>query len=152
MADFPKEWEMDRSKPLSSYIAALEALAQWILMDLRLQRRLSHVIELRQMCDNIGAVCAIEKFFSTKAPLSHVLQGVAFTCAMHGVVLNVAHRSGKRNVWADALSRLQSSEHAEFELLLDRNKQQTACLGNVLNQPWKEPSRAYRRLLPQPRP
>ena len=142
---------MDRSKPLSSYIAALEALAQWILMDLRLQRQLSHVIELRQMCDNIGAVCAIEKFCSTKAPLSYVLQGVAFTCAMHGVVLNVAHRSGKRNVWADALSRLQSSEHADFALLLNRNKQLHVSLEAVLSKPWKDPKQAYMRLLPQRR-
>ena len=69
---------------LQSAIAALEALAQLILLScqrsqLSLEAKMGR-ISLRQQCDNMGVVCSTAKHLSMKQPLASVLQSTALFC------------------------------------------------------------------------
>ena len=133
-------WIPDAQK----WIATLEATAQWILLHLRLREGAAGDIELRaegvqlrQHCDNSSVVGASRKLFSTSAPLCFALQGLAWECARRNVTTHVTHRSGDRNVFADALSRLSENKHCEFRSALDPCKQRSVNVKEFLNRPWR---------------
>ena len=98
-----------RSKCLQKCIAALEGLAQVVLLALRAAEaelvpgRLTLV--LAQLCDNQGTASASCKMLSLKQLLDAVLQALAFFCSKYGVGLHITHIAGERNIWADQLSR-----------------------------------------------
>ncbi len=121
---------------LQRAIATLEAVAQWVLFALRLQEGLGSNIELRQFCDNFGVVCASQKMFSTKAPLCYALQGIAWEAARAGSSVDISHRAGTRNEFADALSRLDDPKHAMFAAALVQENRREVDLLAFLSRPW----------------
>ena len=107
-ADLPA-WFTKDLRDLQSAIAALEALAQLILLScqrsqLSLESKIGR-ISLRQQCDNMGVVCSTAKHLSMKQPLASVLQSTALFCLKEQVNLKISHVAGVRNEWADILSR-----------------------------------------------
>ena len=93
---------------LQSYIASFEALGQLLLLLGRVQnmeRPASHVVQLRQLCDNAGVASATRKQLSLKLPLAYMLQAISYYALAHGVQLTATHCAGVRNGWADDLSR-----------------------------------------------
>ena len=102
-------WFVASGKPLQRYIAALEALAQLVLLSCQ-QQTLSldgglRWVSLRQSCDNAGVVSASNKGMSMQQPLAGVLQAIALFAARHQLLLRMTHVAGTRNEWADTLSR-----------------------------------------------
>ena len=108
-ADLPDWFKSESSVSLQSCIAALEALAQLVLMVLRWEQdgvvASQCSIQLRQLCDNQSVVAATAKMLSQKAPLCYVLQALGFWACKFGCVLETSHIDGVRNIWADELSR-----------------------------------------------
>ena len=93
---------------LQSYIASFEALGQLLLLLGRVRnlgRPSSHLLRLRQLCDNAGVAAATRKQLSLKLPLAYILQAISYHALAHGVQLTAAHCAGVRNDWADNLSR-----------------------------------------------
>ena len=91
-------WFTRPGKDLQAYIAALEALAQLVLLDC--QRRVIQMhssfawISLRQFCDNAGVVCVSQKGLSLRQPLAGVLQSTALYAAEHRLQLKITHVAG----------------------------------------------------------
>ena len=129
-------WFTRPGKDLQAYIAALEALAQLVLLDC--QRRVIQMhsifawISLRQFCDNAGVVCVSQKGLSLRQPLAGVLQFTALYAAEHRLQLKITHVAGERNVWADALSR-GPSVNPEFWRDLDISKKLQPDWHHLLN-------------------
>ena len=123
-SDLPS-WLTKPGKDLQACIAALEALAQLVLLDC--QRRVIRMhssfawISLRQLCDNAGVVCVLHKGLSLRQPLAAVLQSTALYAAEHHLQLKITHVAGQRNIWADALPRALSV-NTEFWRDLDISK------------------------------
>ncbi len=133
MKDLPKRWQVKDN--LQKLIATLEAVAQWVLLHLRCREGGLCQVELRQWGDNEGVMHAHNKLFTTKVPLCYALQGIAWTSACHGVTVDVCHRSGRRNVFADQLSRLDDIKNAEFKSLLLAEHRRHVDLGELLDAP-----------------
>ncbi len=88
-------------------IAFLELLALGILAYLRLREE-SHrtcQIRLHHECDNLGSVGAVEKYFSTKAPMCFGLQALAWHAGRASANVKVSHIPGCKNELADRISR-----------------------------------------------
>ena len=94
---------------LQACISLLEALAQLVLLILRVQHAQLNTstvnIQFRQLCDNAGCAAANIKSLSQKEPVSFVLQAIGFYCCQWNLSLHCSHIAGERNVWADRLSR-----------------------------------------------
>ena len=105
----PSWFRADGNSSLQACVAALEALAQLILLALR--RRQAQLVystvtvQFRQLCDNAGVTAASVKSMSQKEPLSFVLQALGYYCCRWNLTLHCSHVAGERNVWADRLSR-----------------------------------------------
>ena len=94
-------------KDVQKYMACFETLAQLALLQMA-QSRLGHKylsFARRAGSDNIPTEAGVNKLFSTAWPLSLFLRLVASWSHAHSVALLVSHVSGKKNVWADELSR-----------------------------------------------
>ena len=107
--DLP-DWFRPASGDLQSCIAALEALAQLLLLACRVEAQevSQHQVgwlAIRQMCDNLGVVGASAKQLSLKRPSAAVLQSCALFCSSKRLTLRSSHVAGERNEWADMLSR-----------------------------------------------
>ena len=63
------------------------------------------------MCDNLGAVFATKKLFSTKRPLCFALQMICSLGTKRGAILDLAHIPGEKNIWADKFSRPHKYPH-----------------------------------------
>ena len=135
MSDMPDRWP--RTTDQQKWIATLEAIAQWVLLHLRLRENLESHVSLRQHCDNFGVVGASRKLFSTATPLCHALQGIAWECANSNCRLHLTHRCGARNDFADALSRVHDPKHMEFAAQLDPQRCRSLNLKEFLNRPWR---------------
>ena len=131
----------DGAVPMKSCIAALEALAQLVLMRLRLAGGQAgrHVgrIRLRQQCDNQGVVAGNAKQSSMKKPLCYVIQATSFWACKLGVALKLSHVSGARNVWADGLSRGPGKAPELWGSLNPANRK-SFCAKALLHAPWSE--------------
>ena len=55
--------------------------------------------------DNTATEAGLDKLFTTKRPLSHFLQLIAAWSHAQGIALQPSHIPGKKNTWADDLSR-----------------------------------------------
>jgi hypothetical protein len=131
-------WFTKDAGDLQSIIAALEALAQLVLMTCRCKGKENHpnfTLVLKQLCDNQGVVGASAKALSNKPPLSHVLQATSHHAVHSHVALQVQHVAGIRNAWADSLSR-GSSQDPDFWKELDSQGQQPFCISELLSAPW----------------
>ena len=107
-------------------IAFYEALAQVFLLQGQMEdsgKQLSRVpVAVRGWCDNEPTVGSAAKFYSGVKPLEFALQAMTFVSAEVGAECYISHLDGRRNVWADALSRrdkrsalgLQFSPSLEF--------------------------------------
>ena len=131
--DLPEHW--GKVKSWQSIIATLEAVAQWVLLHLRCKESSLCKVELRQYCDNAGVVHAHGRLFSSKAPLCFALQGLAWEAARGGLALDVCHRSGVRNEYADKLSRLHDQHSAKFRKSLVESKRREVDLRSLLQMP-----------------
>eukprot|EP00435_Cladocopium_sp_Y103_P069545 s709_g33.t1 len=102
-------WFKSSSGDLQGCIAALEALAQLVLLACQQQHFAIHSasqwVSLRQWCDNMGVVASSHKGLSLKQPLARVLQSIALFASEHHLTPHLRHVAGERNVWADRLSR-----------------------------------------------
>ena len=140
--DLPKWFKAEDSSSLQlqSSICALEALAQLVLLLLRVKQGSFHGsrcnIALRQQCDNAGVVFSTKKGLSQKKPLCWILQALGFWSCKHGLVLKVSHVAGVRNDWAEWLSRGRS-KNPKFWDSLSADKQQSLDLLEILQRPWK---------------
>ncbi len=100
-SDLPAWFKSADSDSLQSCIAALEGLAQLIL--LLLQHKEQHVtagragVTIRQLCDNIGMVSSSNKGLSQTLPLAYVLQACGFWASKLGVLLKVSFIPGTSN-------------------------------------------------------
>ena len=119
-------WFLNGKSEVQRSIAALEALAQLVLLDGQRRRLGSDSnlgwLSLRQACDNAGVVCATQKGLSMAQPLASVLQSMALYAGQHKINLRLSHVAGQRNGWADALSRGREKDRAFFAEL-DPQKQ-----------------------------
>ena len=99
------------TKEAQRYIACFETLAQLALM------RVAWTAEgqaVRGMCmpsgtDNTAAEAGVNKLFTTAWPLQVFVQLVAAWAYKHKWSVLASHIPGKRNVWADQLSRGNTS-------------------------------------------
>ena len=108
-SNLPK-WFTESSKSFQSCIAALEALAQLMLLIGRmrdLEQPSREVWRMHQLCDNLATVAVSRKQLSMTKPLCYVLQAAGFYCCRFGIEMVCQHIAGVRNEWADALSRDQ---------------------------------------------
>lgn len=135
MADLPN-W-MRPQVSAQQRIAFWELLAQVILAFLRF-RELSGVhgtVCIGQSCDNAGAVSAMHKFFSTKAPMSFGLQALAWHAVQASAEVSVSFIPGKKNIWADKISRWH--EYPDFIASLDASGEVTDfSIRDVLDPVW----------------
>ena len=131
----PSWFRAEGSASLQACIAALEAVAQLILLVLR--RRHAQLlsstvtVQFRQLCDNAGVTAASVKSMSQKEPLSFVLQALGYYCCKWNLTLHCSHIAGERNVWADRLSR------NEIPAGVDLRKRCFVDIMEVLQLPWK---------------
>ena len=93
-------------KDAQKYIACFETLAQLALLQMA-HSRLGHKYLSFAMPagSNTPTEAGVNKLFSTAWPLSLFLRLVASWSHARSVALLVSHVSGKKNVWADELSR-----------------------------------------------
>ena len=121
----------DKDREVQLFIAALEALAQLVLLECQAEyfnlQSTTSWISLRQQCDNAGVVAVSQKGLTMKQPLASVLQAMAVCAAQRGIMLRISHVAGTRNDWADWLSR--GTGAAEFWKTLDPRKR--------INPDWK---------------
>ena len=136
----PKWFKTKDSPSMQSTICALEALAQLVLLLLRVQQGSFHSsrcsIALRQQCDNAGVVFSTKKSLSQKQPLCWILQALGFWSCKLGLVLKVSHIAGVRNDWADWLSRGRA-KNPEFWDSLSADNQHSLDLLEILQRPWE---------------
>ena len=93
-ADLPPWFRPTKTAELQSCIAALEALAQLLLLLGRTEGRRrprQAIFRFHQLCDNIGAAAAARKQLSMTEPLCFVLQAAGFWCCERGIALCPHH-------------------------------------------------------------
>ena len=129
---------VDAQKDISFY----EALAQLCLFVCRIPPRqpgspapaLHGNLMMRQLCDNMSAVGAINKLFSTASPMCWVMQAFAHYASRANAEVHVCHVAGARNEWADMLSR--AAEYSDFvNMLPPENKVEVDVL-QLLESVW----------------
>ena len=132
-------------KDAQKYIARFETLAQLALLQMA-HSRLGHKYLSFAMptgSDNTAAEAGVNKLFSTSWPLSLFLRLVASWSHAHSVALLVSHVSGKKNVWADKLSRekldrFRSRPLARFSFSLRQLCQPEGIALHPLHARWRE--------------
>ena len=131
----PSWFRAESNTSLQACDAALEAVAQLILLVLRRRRaRLPSstvTVQFRQLCDNAGVTAASVKSMSQKEPLCFVLQALGYYCCKWNLTLHFSHIAGERNVWADRLSR------DEIPAGADLRKRYSVDIMEILQSPWK---------------
>ena len=110
IAEIRKTWPF-LTKPAQRYIASFETLAQFALLQCthRITGHRHLQVRVPTGTDNTATEAGINKLFTTKWPLSHFLKLIASWSHAHGVALQPTHIPGKKNTWADELSRDQLS-------------------------------------------
>ena len=135
----PGWFKVSNGPSLQKCIAALEALAQVVLLLLQVQQAdavAKHVVlQFSQLCDNAGVTAASAKMLSQSEPLCWVLQCLGYYCCKHSVSLSLSHIAGIRNTWADSLSRgdMPSGFLPRNRILLVDDLSVAA----ILHQPWR---------------
>ena len=106
MTDLRQTWPF-LTKTAQSYISSFEALAQFALLQTayRLVQHSHYQFSLPTGSDNTAAESSLNKLFTTTWPLCHFLKAVASWAHAKGIALQVSHIPGKKNDWADELSR-----------------------------------------------
>ena len=136
--DLPDWWGVDRD--LQKSIAALEALAQAVLLELRCNSLGNNKllrVEMAQQSDNMGVVGCAAKWSCSKAPLCFAMQSLAYQASSRGVRVSIDHICGARNSWADKISRLSLPEGKPFRNELDESKRHEVVLRKFTEEPWK---------------
>ena len=115
VAWFAETWDLTEirlawpflTKGAQAYIASFETLAQFAL--LQCTHRITGHGHLQVLVptgtDNTATEAGLNKLFTTKWPLSHFLQLIAAWSHAQGIALQPSHIPGKKNTWADDLSR-----------------------------------------------
>ena len=115
LAWFAETWDITQirqawpflTKGAQAYIASFETLAQFAL--LQCTHRITGHGHLQVLVptgtDNTATEAGLNKLFTTKWPLSHFLQLIAAWSHAQGIALQPSHIPGKKNTWADDLSR-----------------------------------------------
>ena len=115
VAWFAETWDLTEirlawpflTKGAQAYIASFETLAQFAL--LQCTHRITGHGHLQVLVptgtDNPATEAGLNKLFTTKWPLSHFLQLIAAWSHAQGIALQPSHIPGKKNTWADDLSR-----------------------------------------------
>ena len=135
----PGWFKASNGPSLQKCIAALEALAQLVLLLLQVQQAdvvAKHVVlQFSQLCDNAGVTAASAKMLSQSEPLCWALQCLGYYCCKHSVSLSLSHIAGIRNTWADTLSRgdMPSGFLPQNRILLVDDLSVAA----ILQQPWR---------------
>ena len=128
-------WFCSPQSNMQCRIAALEALAQLVLLILQVQGTAapqvqSILVQVPQLCDNAGVASLSSKMLSQKNPLSYMLQAIGYFSCKLGVILQVSHIAGVRNIWADMLSRGKVPEGFNMA------NRRCIDLATVLTEPW----------------
>ena len=105
VTDFPAAWDMKYD--LQKYIASLELLAQLALLWARagLAPSRSQAVALRHFSDNTPTEGAVNRLYSSSAPMKWFVQCFASWCEILNVEVQISHIQGESNIWADGLSR-----------------------------------------------
>ena len=133
-SDLPA-WFCSPQSNMQCRIAALEALAQLVLLILQVQETAapqvqSILVQVPQLCDNAALASLSSKMLSQKNPLSYMLQAIGYFSCKLGVILQVSHIAGVRNIWADMLSRGKALEGFNMA------NRRCIDLATVLTEPW----------------
>ena len=133
-SDLPA-WFCSPQSNVQCRIAALEALAQLVLLILQVQDTAapqvqSILVQVPQLCDNAAVASLSSKMLSQKNPLSYMLQAIGYFSCKLGVILQVSHIAGVRNIWADMLSRGKVPEGFNMA------NRRCIDLATVLTEPW----------------
>ena len=106
ISELRKTWPF-LTKPAQAYIASFETLAQFALLQSTYHiSGHSHLqVNVPTGTDNTATEVGLNKLFTTKWPLCHFLSLIASWSHAHGIALMPSHIPGKKNVWADELSR-----------------------------------------------
>ena len=128
-------WFCSPQSNMQCRIAALEALAQLVLLILQVQETAapqvqSILVQVPQLCDNAAVASLSSKMLSQKNPLSYMLQAIGYFSCKLGVILQVSHIAGVRNIWADMLSRGRVPEGFNVA------NRRCIDLAKVLTEPW----------------
>ncbi|CAE8603447.1 unnamed protein product, partial [Polarella glacialis] len=104
------------SRIAQSDISFYEAFSQEILAHLRLEhcQLTNGRVGVRQWCDNMPAVGAAAKLFSSKPPLCFAMQALSHVCVKWQAEAFVSHLAGSRNDWADKLSRFREAKSQDL--------------------------------------
>ncbi len=110
---FP-EW-MGMRPTAEKDISFYEALAQLVLFVKRADdaevkgpaRAVTEAVKVRHLCDNMSAVGATNKLFSSAVPMCWCMQALSHHAAKRNARLHLCHIAGERNKWADMLSRFR---------------------------------------------
>ena len=115
VAWFAETWDMTQvrqawpflTKSAQAYIASFETLAQFAL--LQCTHRITGHGHLQVLVptgtDKTATEAGLNKLFTTKWHLSRFLQLIAAWSHAQGIALQPSHIPGKKNTWADDLSR-----------------------------------------------
>ncbi|CAE8610051.1 unnamed protein product [Polarella glacialis] len=135
-SDFPPFFQMSRLA--QSDISFYEALAQAILANARLAscQHAPGVVGLRQWCDNMPAVGASAKLFSSKAPMCFAMQALSHVCTKWQADATISHLAGSKNIWADKLSRFREPKSQDLFQVLDPSKEVKFDLSTFVKQVW----------------
>ena len=128
-------WFCSPQSNMQCRIAALEALAQLVLLILQVQETAapqvqSILVQVPQLCDNAAVASLSSKMLSQKNPLSYMLQAIGYFSCKLGVILQVSHIAGVRNIWADMLNRGRVPEGFNVA------NRRCIDLAKVLTEPW----------------
>jgi hypothetical protein len=103
-------WVWARKEP-KRVIAALELLGLALLQKMNNEKQgSSHVVKMRLSgtTDNRGNSLALLKEYSRKPPSAYVHMELALTAYHNNTLWEIDHRKREFNIWADALSNLQT--------------------------------------------
>ena len=108
--NLPKDLHFNTSRK-SKNIAALELLAQLVLLRSRQRSHLGETISLQisQLTDSQVCSHVVGKLYARTYPLAAVLQEMVLDSLQHHRFIALGWLPGKKNTWADFLSRTADS-------------------------------------------
>jgi hypothetical protein len=133
---FPREWNLreDPQRDIAFYEVISQVALLWAKGSLCKCSRMR--LHLQHAGDNLGDVAAVNKWFSTKAPLSYGLQALAAIAISRDVTLEMQHIPGDKNVLADGLSRMPESKVSASSFGLREDRQIRLSISDILGPLW----------------